>query len=138
MLHRILLDTGPLVALLAENDSAHDQCAEQLHSIALPFLSTWPVLTEAAWLLRSHPEALQHMFLWIHSRKLTLLTLGDESIPWLATFYRRYRNREPQLADASLVYVAERDNLDTIFTLDQEDFSVYRFGRNRRFKILPN
>ena len=43
----------------------------------------------------------------------------------------------PQLADAALVYLAEREGIDTIFTLDQRDFSVYRSGRRRPFRILP-
>ena len=42
-----------------------------------------------------------------------------------------------QLADAALVYLAEREGLDTVFTLDRRDFSVYRFSRNRSFHLLP-
>ncbi len=137
MFHRVLLDTGPLVAALAGDDPFHEQCTEQLHSIALPFLTSWPVLAEAAWLLRSAPEAIQHMFVWVNSRKIAVPPLGEEAAPWIAAFLRKYRNIEPQLADASLVYLAERENLDVVFTLDRRDFSLYRFGRNRRFHILP-
>ena len=43
----------------------------------------------------------------------------------------------PQLADATLVYLADRDGIDTIFTLDQRDFSVYRSARRRPFRIIP-
>ncbi len=42
-----------------------------------------------------------------------------------------------QLADASLVYLAERDQIDTVLTLDRRDFSIYRFGNNRSFTLLP-
>jgi predicted nucleic acid-binding protein len=49
----------------------------------------------------------------------------------------KYRNIRPQLADAALVYLAERDSFDTIFTLDRLDFSVYHAGRNRAFLIIP-
>jgi len=137
MRHRVLLDTGPLVALLSANDACHEQCVEQLHSIVLPFLTTWPVLTEAAWLLRSYPEAIQQMFVWVYSRKITVTPINDEATPWLAAFFRRYRSLKPQLADASLVYLAEREMLDTVFTLDRRDFTLYRFGRNRRLLVIP-
>jgi len=43
----------------------------------------------------------------------------------------------PQLADASLVYVAGREQIETIFTLDRRDFSLYRTGGKRSFPILP-
>jgi hypothetical protein len=42
-----------------------------------------------------------------------------------------------QVADPALVHLAARDGLDTIFTLDQRDFSVYRLLRGKSFRILP-
>ena len=137
MITRILIDTGPLVALLDESDYFHEECGEQLHSMVLPLLTTWPVLTETTWLLQSYPEAIQQLFVWAYSRKLTILPMGDEAAPWIATFFRKYRNLDPDVADASLVYFAEREDLDTVFTLDRHDFNLYRFGRNRRFRVIP-
>jgi predicted nucleic acid-binding protein len=137
MIPRVLLDAGPLVALLAPDDAWHERCVQQLHELAPPFLSTWPVLVEAAWLLRSHPDAVQQMFVWMTTGTIALPPLGDEAAPWIAAFLRKYRKLQPQLADASLVYLAEREDIDTIFTLDRRDFEVYRFGRNRRFRLLP-
>ena len=43
----------------------------------------------------------------------------------------------PQLADAALIYLAGREGIDTIFTLDRRDLAVYRSARNRPFRILP-
>jgi uncharacterized protein len=40
-------------------------------------------------------------------------------------------------ADATLVYLAARDSVGTILTVDQRDFSVYRIAGGRRFRILP-
>jgi predicted nucleic acid-binding protein len=54
----------------------------------------------------------------------------------IADVMKRYADIRPQLADAALVYLAEREGIDTIFTLDQRDFSVYRSGRRRPFRIL--
>ena len=45
---RVLLDTGPLVALLADDDAEHQRCVEQSQLLPKPFLTTWPILTEAA------------------------------------------------------------------------------------------
>jgi predicted nucleic acid-binding protein len=49
---------------------------------------------------------------------------------------KKYESIGPQLADAPLVYLAGREQIETIFTLDR-DFSIYRTGRKRSFRILP-
>ena len=134
---RVLLDTGPLVALLSRNDSRHEDCVTQLHAIRPPLFTSWPVLTEADWPLRTQPSAIQQMMTWINAGIITILPIGEEAIPWMMTFLRKYKRLKPQIADASLVYLAERDNVNTIFTLDSRDFSIYRFGRNQSLKLLP-
>jgi predicted nucleic acid-binding protein len=55
----------------------------------------------------------------------------------IAKILNRYRKLNAQLADAALVHLAERERLDTVFTLDRRDFSVYRFSGNKSFHILP-
>jgi predicted nucleic acid-binding protein len=50
---------------------------------------------------------------------------------------KRYEEIRPQLADATLVYLANREQIDTIFTLDYRDFSIYRRGRKRAIRIVP-
>ena len=44
---------------------------------------------------------------------------------------------ESRLADAALVHLAERENIDTIFTLDRRDFSIYRTASNRVLHNRP-
>jgi len=100
-------------------------------------LTSWLVLAEADWLLRTHPVAIQQMLSWVHSGMIRILPMDEAAIPWTMTFLRRYQKLRPQIADASLVYLAEVEDIDTVFTLDRRDFSTYRFGRNRSFRIVP-
>jgi uncharacterized protein len=133
----VLVDTGPLVAILRAEDHYHELCVRTLAQLGGPLLSCWPVITEAAWLLRSHPRAIERLLLGSDGSFLELAHLsGTEAIP-IAEILNRYAGLRPQLADASLVYLAERENINTIFTLDRRDFAVYRTSRKRAFRIIP-
>src|SRR6202795_1039949 len=129
MTGRILVDTGPLVAVLSRQDAHHEACVEALREMASPLLSCWPVITEAAWLLRRSSQAVQRLL-------ATIDTGSPKPLP-LASGMERYQGIRPQLPDAALVYLAGRERIETIFTLDPRDFSVYRTARKRAFRIVP-
>jgi len=66
-----------------------------------------------------------------------LLALEASAAPAISSLLVRYRHLGAQLADAALVYLAEREDIDTVFTLDKRDFTVYRTSRGRRLRIIP-
>ena len=136
-MRRVLIDTGPLVAILSSTDAHHEECVEALRNLPGPLFSCWPVITEAAWLLRAHSRAVYELLRSIHGGFVELLPLTSLEAKGIADIMRKYESIRPQLADATLVYLADRDEIDTIFTLDRRDFSVYRSARKRAFRILP-
>ena len=131
------MDTGPLVAILSRADQYHETCVKALRDLPGPLFSCWPVITEAAWLLRGYPRAVQQLLGSLDGGFLELLSLTGSEGAAVADVMKKYADIRPQLADAALVYLAERDSIDTIFTLDRRDFSVYRSGRRQPFRILP-
>ncbi len=134
---RVLIDTGPIVAILSKADQHHQRCVAELESLRPPLFTCWPVVTEAQWLLRRDQAAVSGLFRAFGSGLLALLTMDETAMPWLEDFLRRYRKLEPDLADATLVHLAEREGITTVFTLDQRDFSVYRYAKTRRLNIIP-
>jgi uncharacterized protein len=68
---------------------------------------------------------------------LGLLPLASADAKPIAAALKKYRDVRIQLADAALVHLAGRNGLDTIFTLDQRDFSVYRLPKRRMFRVIP-
>lgn len=50
---------------------------------------------------------------------------------------RKYGDRPMDFADATLVHLAQRESISTVFTIDHDDFETYRIGGRRRFRILP-
>jgi uncharacterized protein len=133
---RILVDAGPLVAIFREQDSYHATCLAVLRELSLPLYTCWPVITEAAWLFRQPTSSLR-LLASINADFLEILPLAGDEAESIAAIMRRYANIHAQLADAALVYLAEREKIDTIFTLDRRDFSIYRTSRKRAFHIVP-
>ena len=67
-----------------------------------------------------------------------LLPLEGDSLVEIAKIVRRYEDSGIQLADAALAYLADRESISTVFTLDRRDFSIIRLKRNRSLRLIPN
>ncbi len=132
-----LIDTGPLVALLRKDDPSHAVCVEAARLLWRPMYTCWPVLTEVAWLLRGTPAAIDQLFKDIELGTIRPLNIDESAGPWLRAFFAKYRDLRPQLADACLCYLAERENIRTIFTLDRRDFSVIVDRHGKAFHLVP-
>lgn len=137
MTERVIIDTGPLVAILCEGDGCHKRCVSALKSIKFPLLTCWPVLTEAAWLLRSHPHDMQRLLESVQAGLLELLSLEADDLLAIAAIMKRYEDLGLQLADAAIVHLAEREGIRTVFTIDRRDFSIVRLKRNRSLRLIP-
>lgn len=133
----ILVDAGPLVALLNASDAHHELCKVALQSIDEPMLTVWPALTEAMYLLRFSLEAQEAVFGDVERGTLLTADLTTDDCTRMRHLMRKYRDLPMDLADAALVAVAERERIPKIFTLDRKDFEVYRPTGIRRFDIIP-
>lgn len=133
----VLVDAGPLVALIDAADAYHDVCVEALRSLGDPLVTVWPAFTEAMYLLRESWPAQRALWSRLETDALTLAALDEDDAPRMRELMEKYRNLPMDLADAALVRVAEREGLTRILTLDRRHFSIYRPGRRRRFAVLP-
>ena len=134
----VLVDTGPLVALLDRSDPYHLTCQEILRSVDDSLVTVWPVVTETMYMLRAYWQAQEALWEMIEIGAVEILPLGIDDVPRMKELIRKYRDLPMDLADAALVRVAERERLRRIFTLDRRDFQIYRPSRIGRFVILPS
>jgi uncharacterized protein len=134
----VLVDTGPLVALLDRSDPYHLTCQETLSSLEDSLVTVWPVVTEAMYMLRSYWQAQDALWEMIDTAAVEILVLGKNDVVRMRELMRKYRDLPMDLADAALVRVAERERLRRIFTLDRRDFQIYRPSRIGRFAVLPS
>jgi uncharacterized protein len=133
----VLVDAGPLVAILDRGDAHHQQSAQALESLSGPLVTVWPAFTEAMYLLGHSWRGQKALWSRLETDALKLAALDASDAPRMRELMEKYRDVPMDLADAALVRVAERDDLTRIFTLDRRHFSIYRPGRRRRFAIVP-
>jgi predicted nucleic acid-binding protein len=131
----LLVDTGPLVALLDADDAAHGRCVEHLKGVRVPLVTTWPVVTEAMYLLGASWIAQQALLEMITGGSLRIEELQG-SLGRIEHLMAKYRDVPMDFGDASLVAIAEEKGWDAVFTLDS-DFRVYRLGGRRAFEVAP-
>jgi predicted nucleic acid-binding protein len=133
----ILVDAGPLVAVLDRDDVHHEACVAALRTIHDPLVTAWPALTEAMYLLGFAWERQRALWEMIETDILRLLPLDRVDAPRMRALMDKYRDLPMDLADAALVRIAERDKIYRVFTLDRRHFGVYRPSGARRFSLLP-
>ena len=133
----VLVDSGPLVALLSKTQRQHKSCRDTFATLQTPLLTCWPVLTEAAYLLQYHPAEVRALLSSADGGFLQILPLSRADIPRINTILAKYEDQSFQLADATLMWLAEREGIQHVFTLDRRDFGVYRTSSGQPLQILP-
>jgi predicted nucleic acid-binding protein len=133
----VLVDAGPLVALIDRGDGHHRECVEALDTLRDPLSTVWPAVAEAMYLLRVSADAQRALWDMINVVGVRFADLGLEDCPRMRELMWKYRDLPMDLADAALVRVAEREGLRRVFTIDRQDFEVYRPHRFGRFEIIP-
>ena len=129
----IIVDAGPLVALLRARDEHHEAAKSVLESTRALLLSTWPVVTEVChFLSRDGKHALLTL---IRRGALRIEPLSAGDVPRLDELLARYERMD--FADATLVLLAEKTGVMDVFTIDRRDFEVYRTRTGRRFRLVP-
>jgi len=134
-----LTDAGPLVALIDADEADHETCVLSLQTLTLPLLTTWPTFTEAMYLLGRAGGSAGQQALWklVLSRRLDVVELSRGAVECSSVLMAKYADRPMDLADATLVALAEERSERRIFTLD-DDFRIYRIHGRTRFEIVPS
>lgn len=134
---RALADTGALLAYLDRRDPWHARCREALSLLPYPLLTSTAVLAELFHLVGDGGREVDAAWTFVRSGALRIAPLTNQDLGSVETLMRRYRDRPMDFADATLVHIAERESILTVFTIDHDDFETYRASARRRFRIVP-
>ena len=134
----IIIDTGFFIALGNAKDKFHVPAKKILKKIQnKKWITTWPVLTETSYLLSQVSQKEYHR--WIDSLSQGLCeiySLKSEHLFRIQELTIKYQDLPMDLADASLVVLAEDINHGDIVSTDQRDFQSYRWKTKRPFRNL--
>jgi predicted nucleic acid-binding protein len=135
----LLTDAGPLAALIDARDRDHQRCASIAATRLGPLVTTWPAFGEAMYLAGRGAgwRAQEVLWRWIASGALVLSDLTPRMVARMPVLMERYSDLPMDLADASLVALAEERRLSQVFTLDR-DFRVYRLPNGAPFELIPS
>lgn len=136
----IVADTGPLVAFLYRDDPDHRLVREFLRDQAVALVTTWPVLGEAWHLLlaRAGVRPALALMRWVNAGGLRVAAPREDDPQALLELLERYADHPMDLADATLVLLAERSGVTEVLTLDRPEFESYRTREGRALvNVLP-
>ncbi|MFC1821584.1 type II toxin-antitoxin system VapC family toxin [Thermodesulfobacteriota bacterium] len=133
----ILLDTGPIVAFFDASDNYHNLCIETLKKMKEPLVTSWPVLTEAFYLLGFSWGAQDGLWEFIMRGGVEILPLDVKMQARCRVLMKKYNDLPMDLADCTLVVLAESRGIEKIFTLDHRDFKIYRLAHKKKLRLVP-
>ena len=133
----LIIDTGFLVALFSKKDQFHKQALSLRPEIDNKiWITTWPVITETSHLLNSSPLQISTLLSLCERKILNLFELRFEHFAQIKILMAKYEKLPMDLADASLVILAEELGHGDIVSTDQRDFKTYRFKNHSPFRNL--
>ncbi len=134
----ILVDTGAWLALADRGDACHARCRDFFRRNREPLMTTYPVLVECVHLMFSRIGIAKTLG-WLETlatQGVGVFVMGADHLSRLTALMRQYANLPMDLADASLVLLAEENGEGRIVSTDERDFHAYRWKNQHPFRNL--
>ncbi len=133
----LIVDTGPLVALLDATDPDHERCTDLLQQSAEPRVVPVCVLVEVEYILRPWPEAFAALLTDFEAGSFDLLELPVRWLLRVGELVDQYRDLSLGLVDATVVAATEMLGESKVATLDHRHFAVVRPAHTPALTLLP-
>ena len=129
---RLLVDSGPLVALFDKSDEWHEPVVAFVKDFRGQLVTSAANVTEAAWITASvSRQMLVNLLTWLDRGAVNVHNIESGDLGRIAALATRYRSLRPDFADLALLALAERQKLTQVLTVDNRDFSVYRMKNGK-------
>ena len=132
---KILIDSGPIIALFDADDKYHNRVKDFLKKNSFNFISTLAVFTEVSHMLDFSVRAQLDFYEWVMFKGIIISDINQNDMLHLAELTKKYADLPMDFADASLVITAEKTNIREIISLDK-NFDIYRLAGKEKIRNL--
>ncbi len=134
-MQKTLIDSGPLIALFDKSDKYHKKVLEFLKGYNGELISTWAVLTEVSHILDFNLQVQMDFLKWVEIGGITLYEISQQELYHIIKMIQKYSNIPMDLADATLLYIANKEKINNIISIDS-DFDIYRTLKRQNLNNL--
>lgn len=124
-MQKTLIDSGVIIALFDRSDRFHLKAIEFLKSFEGELITSWAVLTEVSHMLDFNAQAQIDFLKWVEIGGLKIYDIPQDEITHIRAMIEKYADIPMDLADATLMYIANKENIKKIASIDS-DFDIYR------------
>jgi len=138
----VLIDTGYWCVLANPKDKHHQRAITVSKSMQEDPITTWPVITETCHIIQRElgPTAVVRFIKLLQDNEIDIFRLDTVHLPAVQRLIKKYADLPMDLADASLVILAEELGHGRILSTDRRDFKTYRWKNHKPFQnlLLPD
>ena len=124
-----LIDSGPLIALFDKSDKYHTKVLEFLKDYEGELITSWGVITEVTHMLDFNLNAQIDFLKWVELGAVKIYDIKQNELKSMIEMIRKYTNVPMDFADSSLMYIAHKENIKNIVSIDI-NFDIYRTLKN--------
>jgi predicted nucleic acid-binding protein len=132
---KTLIDSGPLIALFDRNDKYHLASIDFIKNNSTELVTTLASVTETLHLLDFNKNAQIDFLGWMNVGAITLEPITSYDLQRIKELTIKYSDLPMDFADACLVFLGEKLNINTIATIDR-NFDIYRLKGKKAFTTL--
>ncbi len=120
-----IIDSEPLIALFDKDDKYHLKLLNFMKSFNGKLITTWSVVTEVTHMLSFNISVQLNFLKWIELGAITIYQIEQSELTNIIKMMQKYSDIPMDLADSTLMYVAQKENIKNIISIDS-DFDIYR------------
>ena len=132
---KTLIDSGPLIALFDRSDKYHQICLEFIKVFKGELITSWSVITEVSHMLDFNIQVQIDFLKWNELGGVNIYDISQSDISSIRVMMEKYSDIPMDLADATLMYIANKENIKNIVSIDS-DFDIYRTLKKQNLNNL--
>ena len=129
-MQKTIIDSGPLIALFDGSDKYHNDVLNFMKEYKGKLITSWAVITEVSHMLDFNLQVQIDFLKWCEVGGIEVYNITQDEISNIRVMMEKYIDIPMDLADGTLMYIANKENIKNIVSIDS-DFDIYRTLKNR-------